>query len=72
MTLCQKTGGFELAEIQEHNHQSGLFWRYRQYCKYIHLDDITVLYNFLDTIYCVVEYHNMIKILKYCPALPLT
>ena len=24
---------------------------------------------FLDTIYCVVKYRDMIKLLKYCPAL---
>jgi len=42
MTLCQKTGGFELpflVEMQEHNHQSG---NLDDIDKHIHLDDIIV------------------------------
>ena len=42
MTLCQKTGGFELpflVEMQEHNLQLG---NIDNIDKYIHLDDIIV------------------------------
>ena len=45
MTLCQKTGGFELlflVEMQKHNHQSDLFGDIDNIDKYIHLDDIIV------------------------------
>jgi len=45
MTLCQKTGGFELpflVQMQEHNHQSGFFGDIDNIDKYIHLDDIIV------------------------------
>ena len=42
MTMCQKTGGFELqflVKMQEHNYQSGDI---DNIDKYIHLDDIIV------------------------------